>query len=114
MATIEDLYKYYEVLADAKEDAGKVSYSVNKKPVILKLTLIVKHVDTYLKIVECTKRGPKEKQLASQFITRFFKYFPKDTGILATYALFDLCEDEDVNVNFEVLQNYSNMIRFRI
>jgi hypothetical protein len=25
MATIEDLYKYFGVLADAKEDAGKVT-----------------------------------------------------------------------------------------
>jgi hypothetical protein len=26
MATIEDLYKYFGILADAKEDAGKVCF----------------------------------------------------------------------------------------
>jgi hypothetical protein len=100
MATIEDLYRYFGVLADAKEDAGKVIALQNQQR-FLDFTFfgfIFKHVDTYLKIIECTKYGPKEKQLASQFITRFFKHFPKDTGNIAIDALFDLCEDEDVNV----------------
>lgn len=44
------------------------------------------------------KGGANEKRLASQFITRFFKYFP-DLQPLAIEALFDLCEDDDVNVS---------------
>jgi hypothetical protein len=59
----------------------------------------LKHVDTYLKIIEGTKAGAKEKQLASQFITRFFKYFSKETGTVAIDAIFDLCEDDDVKVD---------------
>jgi hypothetical protein len=31
MATIEDLYKYFGILADAKEDAGKVKNIFIKK-----------------------------------------------------------------------------------
>jgi hypothetical protein len=44
-----------------------------------------------------TKSGAKEKQLASQFITRFFKYFPNEMAI-SVEAIFDLCEDEDANI----------------
>ncbi len=77
--TIEDLYKFFGVLADAKEKAGE-------------------HSDTFVKIVSGTKGGPREKQLASQFITRFFKYFPKEMP-LALESIFDLCEDEDVTVS---------------
>ena len=76
--TIEDLYKYFGILADAKQRAGD-------------------HTETFLKLVSGTKGGPKEKQLASQFITRFFKFFPKEMSN-ALESIFDLCEDEDVNV----------------
>lgn len=76
--TIEDLYKYFGVLADAKEKAGE-------------------QPETFVKIVSGTKGGPREKQLASQFITRFFKYFPKEMA-MALESIFDLCEDEDVNI----------------
>lgn len=44
------------------------------------------------------KGGPGEKRLASQFVTRFFKYFPK-LAYQAINALFDLCEDDDINVS---------------
>ena len=46
------------------------------------------------------KGGANEKRLASQFIARFFKYFP---GLAepALDAVFDLCEDEDVNVSLK-------------
>jgi hypothetical protein len=76
--TIEDLYKSFGELADAKENAGKLT-------------------ESYLKIVSGTKSGPKEKQLASQFITRFFKHFPKEMAI-AIDSIFDLCEDDDVSI----------------
>lgn len=45
------------------------------------------------------KGSPKEKRLASQFIARFFKYFPK-LADQAIDAHLDLCEDEDMAVYF--------------
>lgn len=44
------------------------------------------------------KGSDKEKRLASQFIGKFFKYFPNlaDTAI---DAQLDLCEDSDVQVS---------------
>lgn len=86
-STIEDLYKYFGILADAKENAGQ-------------------HADVYLKILSGTKAGIKEKQLASQFITRFFSYFPKEM-LLAIDAIFDLCEDEDVNIRKAAIKDLS-------
>ena len=44
-----------------------------------------------------TKGGPKEKQLSSQFIMRFYKQFPKEIPI-AIDAIFDLCEEADVTI----------------
>ncbi|XP_061175441.1 apoptosis inhibitor 5-like [Saccostrea echinata] len=75
MVTIEILYKDFGVLADAKDKAGQ-------------------HEKEYLSILSATKGGPGEKRLASQFITRFFKYFPNHAGT-AINAMFDLCEDDD-------------------
>ena len=43
------------------------------------------------------KGSAKEKKLASQFIARFFQYFPKMSE-RAIDAMFDLCEDGDVTV----------------
>jgi len=40
------------------------------------------------------KGSQAEKRLASQFITRFFKFFPK-LQENAIDAMLDLCEDED-------------------
>ena len=54
-------------------------------------------MEAYLQIIAGTKSGNKEKTLASQFITRFFKHFAKEMPI-AIDAVFDLCEDDDVNV----------------
>jgi hypothetical protein len=51
--------------------------------------------------VSGVKGGSNEKRLASQFITRFFKYF-SDLAEQVLDAMFDLCEDEDINVSFEV------------
>lgn len=45
------------------------------------------------------KGTPKEKRLASQFIARFFKHFPK-LADQAIDAHLDLCEDEDMAVSF--------------
>ena len=58
------------------------------------------HEEEFLYIISAVKGGPGEKRLASQFVTRFFKYFPK-LAFQAINALFDLCEDEDINVSIQ-------------
>lgn len=87
--SIEDLYKYFGILADAKEDAGK-------------------HVDVYLKIIAGTKSGTNEKKLAAQFITRFFKHFPKEMPC-AIEAIFDLCEDDDVIIRRTAIKDLASL-----
>lgn len=52
-----------------------------------------------MEILTAVKGSSKEKRLASQFIARFFKYFPK-LADLAIDAHLDLCEDEDMAVRF--------------
>lgn len=54
-----------------------------------------------MEILSAVKGSTKEKRLASQFITRFFKHFP-NLGAQALEAQLDLCEDEDIFVS-----NYS-------
>ena len=53
----------------------------------------------YKEILDAVKGEANVKRLASQFIARFFKFFPTlaDQGL---DALFDLCEDTDVAVSF--------------
>lgn len=85
--SVDDLYKFYGILADAKEDAPK-------------------HEATYLQIVSGTKGGVKEKQLAAQFIARFFKHFSKHSDV-AIDAIFDLCEDEDITIRKSAIKDLS-------
>lgn len=56
------------------------------------------HEKEYLEILTAVKGSSKEKRLASQFIARFFKYFPK-LADQAIDAHLDLCEDEDMAVS---------------
>lgn len=51
-----------------------------------------------MSFLDAVKGTAGEKRLASQFIARFFKYFP-GLSPKAINALFDLCEDSDVNVS---------------
>lgn len=48
--------------------------------------------------MEAIKGNSGEKRLASQFLTRFFKHFPA-LARETINALFDLCEDPDINVS---------------
>ena len=65
-----------------------------------------------MSILAAVKGSQAEKRLASQFITRFFKFFPK-LQENAIDAMLDLCEDEDNMVSlrdkftqtFHVLMN---------
>lgn len=56
------------------------------------------HEKEYREILDAIKGSPKEKRLASQFIGKFFKFFPKLSDV-AIDAQLDLCEDEDIQVN---------------
>ena len=62
-----------------------------------KLLFGLQHEKEFLAIIASVKGGPQEKRLASQLISRFFKFFPQHTE-KAMNAQLDLCEDEDVNV----------------
>ena len=61
----------------------------------------LQHEKEFTYIIGAVKGGPGEKRLASQFIARFFKYFP-GLAPQAINAMFDLCEDDDVNVSLFV------------
>lgn len=58
---------------------------------------VLQHEAEYRLFMEAVKGSQGEKRLASQFLTRFFKHFP---GLArdAINAMFDLCEDNDINV----------------
>ncbi|RXN17233.1 apoptosis inhibitor 5 [Labeo rohita] len=77
-ATVEELYRNYGILADAKEDLSKV-------------------------ILDGVKGGPKEKRLAAQFIPKFFSSFP-ELADAAINAQLDLCEDEDVSIRRQAIK----------
>ncbi|KAL3842408.1 hypothetical protein ACJMK2_020427 [Sinanodonta woodiana] len=91
MVTVEQLYKNFGNLADAKDKAGE-------------------HEVDFLSILGAVKGGPGEKRLASQFIARFFKYFPK-LSHQAINALFDLCEDEDVNIRKQAIKDLPSLCK---
>ncbi|KAG1933247.1 Apoptosis inhibitory protein 5 (API5) [Pimephales promelas] len=83
-ATVEDLYRNYGILADAKEDLST-------------------HKDAYQVILDGVKGGPKEKRLAAQFIPKFFSSFP-ELADAAINAQLDLCEDEDVSIRRQAIK----------
>ncbi|XP_012286250.1 apoptosis inhibitor 5 [Orussus abietinus] len=83
--SIEKLYKNFGVLADAKDK-------------------LAEHEKEYLEILTAVKGSPKEKRLASQFIARFFKHFPK-LADRAIDAHLDLCEDEDMAIRKQAIKD---------
>ncbi|KAH3883154.1 hypothetical protein DPMN_007104 [Dreissena polymorpha] len=91
MVTVEELYQKFGVLADAKDKAGE-------------------HEAEFLYIISAVKGGPGEKRLASQFVTRFFKYFPK-LAYQAINALFDLCEDDDINIRKQAIKDLPSLCK---
>ncbi|XP_041652575.1 apoptosis inhibitor 5 [Cheilinus undulatus] len=82
--TIEDLYRSYGILADAKDNLSQ-------------------HKDAYQVILDGVKGGPKEKRLAAQFIPKFFSNFP-ELSDAAINAQLDLCEDEDVSIRRQAIK----------
>ncbi|XP_077309649.1 apoptosis inhibitor 5 [Lithobates pipiens] len=87
MPTVEELYRNYGILADAKDD-------------------ISKHRAAYQVILDGVKGEAKEKRLAAQFIPKFFKHFP-DLADAAINAQLDLCEDEDVSIRRQAIKELS-------
>ncbi|XP_012717961.2 apoptosis inhibitor 5 [Fundulus heteroclitus] len=82
--TIEELYRNYGILADAKDNLSQ-------------------HKDAYQGILDGVKGGPKEKRLAAQFIPKFFSSFP-ELADAAINAQLDLCEDEDVSIRRQAIK----------
>ncbi|EGI70059.1 Apoptosis inhibitor 5 [Acromyrmex echinatior] len=83
--SIEKLYRNFGILADAKDK-------------------LIQHEKEYLEILTAVKGSPKEKRLASQFIARFFKHFPK-LADQAIDAHLDLCEDEDMAIRKQAIKD---------
>ncbi|KAL8614250.1 hypothetical protein ACOMHN_026467 [Nucella lapillus] len=91
MATVEQLYKSFGVLADAKDKAGE-------------------HEAEYRLFMEAVKGNSGQKRLASQFMVRFFKHFPalaRDT----INAMFDLCEDGDVMIRKQAIKDLLSLCK---
>ncbi|KAG5888038.1 hypothetical protein JTB14_027832 [Gonioctena quinquepunctata] len=75
---IEELYEKYNILSEAKDN-------------------ISQHSKEYLECIDGTKGNDKEKKLAAQIISKFFKHFPS-LQIQALNAIYDLCEDNDTMI----------------
>lgn len=112
---IDKLYKNYEILSDAKAKESILEvrsfpvffFWIKKKltdAIIFFLILFFQHEKEYKEILEAVKGGDKEKRLASQFIGKFFKYFPTLADI-AIDAQLDLCEDEDVQIRRQAIKD---------
>lgn len=89
--SIEKLYKNFGILADAKDK-------------------LVEHEKEYLEILTAVKGSAKEKRLASQFIARFFKHFPK-LADQAIEAHLDLCEDEDIAIRKQAIKDLPSLCK---
>ncbi|GFO50622.1 Apoptosis inhibitor 5 [Plakobranchus ocellatus] len=90
-SAVEDLYKAFGVLADAKDKAGE-------------------HEAEFRSFLAATKGSAGEKRLASQFICRFFKFFPKAQDD-AIHALFELCEDPDASIRKQAIKDIPALCR---
>ncbi|CAE1231331.1 Apoptosis inhibitor 5,Apoptosis inhibitor 5 homolog,Apoptosis inhibitor 5-B,Apoptosis inhibitor 5-A [Acanthosepion pharaonis] len=90
MVTVEQLYKDFGILQDA----------TNKSD----------HEEQYLSILSAVKGGASEKRLASQFIARFFKHFP-ELAQQSFNALFELCEDDDINIRKQAIKDLPSLCR---
>ncbi|XP_024083871.1 apoptosis inhibitor 5 isoform X2 [Cimex lectularius] len=89
--SIEKLYKYYGILADAGDN-------------------IVKHEDLYSEIIQAAKGDQSERRLACQFIPRFFIHFP-NLGETALNSLFDLCEDPEISIRKQVIKELPHICK---
>lgn len=88
---VEQLYKSFGVLADAKDKACE-------------------KVDSFKVILGGVTGNTAVKRLSAQFIARFFKHFP-DEAENAISALVDLCEDDDVNIRKAAVKELPNLCK---
>lgn len=88
---VEQLYKNFGVLADAKDNAKN-------------------HVEAFRIILKGVEGSTNVKRLSAQFIARFFKHFP-DEAEKSINALLDLCEDEDVAIRKAALKELPNLCK---
>ncbi|BFZ05160.1 hypothetical protein BsWGS_08198 [Bradybaena similaris] len=91
MTSVEDLYKAFGVLADAKDKAGE-------------------HEKEFRLFLAAAKGNIGEKRLASQFICRFFKYF-QNAQEDAVSVLFELCEDPDASIRKQAVKDIPTLCR---
>ncbi|XP_044735312.1 apoptosis inhibitor 5 [Chrysoperla carnea] len=91
--TVDQLYSNCDELTNAKD---KIS----------------EHPDKFQIIIDAAKNGqdPSVKKLASQLIGRFFKHFPS-LHFQAFEAVFDLCEDDDVNIRKQSIRDLPNLCK---
>lgn len=104
---IDRLYKNYEILSEAKDKITEVcSLTLDVLKRFIEFFVLIyefhflclQHEAEYKEILDAIKGSDKEKRLASQFIGKFFKYFP-NLAETAIDAQLDLCEDEDIQVS---------------
>ncbi|CAG0921464.1 unnamed protein product [Notodromas monacha] len=88
---VQALYNNYEIL-DKNKDEKEV------------------RTRAYLEIIAAVRGLPQEKQLAAQFIPRFFKQF-LELGERPVEAMLDLCEDEDVNIRKQAVKALPSICR---
>lgn len=58
----------------------------------------------FREIIEAVKGSENEKRLASQFIGKFFKFFPKLADDVIN-AFIDLCKDENIEIRREAVRD---------
>ncbi|XP_050298847.1 apoptosis inhibitor 5 [Anthonomus grandis grandis] len=88
---LQELYDKYEILSSAKD---KIS-------------------EKYVEYTECingTTGGPKEKKLAAQIISKFFKHFPT-LQEQALNAIINLCEDDDSDIRICAMKVLPNLAK---
>ncbi|XP_076805190.1 apoptosis inhibitor 5-like [Clavelina lepadiformis] len=88
---VEQLYKSFGVLADAKDKAKE-------------------HPEVYKTILKGVEGTTAAKRLSAQFISRFFKHF-SDQAEAAINALLDLCEDEDPGIRKAAIKEIPNLCK---
>jgi len=91
MTSVEKLYANYDLLAKAKSDG-------------------VETEKAFQEILSAVKGDTKLKQLACQFIVKFYKRFPKLESE-AIDAQLDLCEDEDQTIRRYAIKELPNFCK---
>ncbi|CAJ0829794.1 15621_t:CDS:10 [Entrophospora sp. SA101] len=92
--SLEKIYKAYEDIDAAGNDEESLA----------------KVKGSYEALIAAAHAESNCKRLAAQFIPRFFGKFP-DFHETAIDALFDLCEDQDLNVRLTVIKHLPNVVK---